>query len=217
MTSKSDLVERHTREVSAGTVLFEDGEVGDAMYVVQSGLVRISVSAGEVDKTLALMGPGEFFGEMAVLSGRVRSATATVVEDARLLVIARETLEPMLVQQPKIALRLIRKLADRLARTDETLEILLHREPRARVILGLSSLARERGEQTEGGVVVRVSADELADHVGLDSSVTVDALKRLERAGMIAPAGTGAILVRDVERVREFLAYLEMKERFGDL
>ena len=209
--------DKYSRDFKAGTVLFEDGEEGDEMFVVQSGSVRISVTAGDVDKTLAILGPGEFFGEMAVLNKRPRTATATIVEDARLLVIKSATFEAMLRDQPEIAIRLIRRLADRLERTDQSLEILLHREPRARVILGLSSLARDRGEQTADGVIVKVSPEELADHCGLDVHMAMDALKRLERAKMIAPAGAGAVIVRDVARVQQFLDYLEMKERYGDV
>lgn len=208
--------EKYSQEFAAGTVLFEDGDEGDEMYVIQSGAVRISVVAGDVDKTLAILGAGEFFGEMAILNKRPRTANATVTEDARLLVIKSDTFEGMVRDQPEIALRLIRRLADRLERTDQTLEILLHREPRARVILGLSNLARERGEETPDGILIRVDHDELADHVGLERHLAMDALKKLERAGMVAPIGVGRILVKDVERVQEFLQYLEMKERFGD-
>jgi CRP-like cAMP-binding protein len=209
--------EKFSKEFKAGEVLFTEGDPGLEMYVVQSGSVRISVAAGDMEKTLAILGPGEFLGEMAVVSGRPRTATATVVEDARLLVFGSDTFETMIQERPEIALRLIRKLAERLEQTDRSVGILLHREPRARVILGLSSLARDRGEERADGVLVRVTPEELADHVGLDVHATLDALKRLERAQLVTPAGTEAILVRSVERVQEYLEYLRMKERFGDL
>jgi len=218
MAEQLDSDKKYSKDFPAGSILFRDGDQGDEMYVIQSGKVRIAVFAGEVEKTLAVLGPGEFFGELAILNNRPRSATAVIEEDASLLVIEPRAFESMLRKNSEVAIRLIRKLADRLERTDRAVEILLHREPRARVILGLSSLARDRGERTDEGIIVRISPSELAEHVGLDRSLAAEALKRLESAGMLSvDAEQGTLLVRDVERVQEFLGYLEMKERFGDI
>ncbi len=214
--SQEQFFERYTQDYVAGTLLFREGDDGHEMYVVRSGLVRISVKVRDVDKTLAVLGPGEFFGEMAILNQRPRTATASVVEDARLLMIESKTFESMVSTNSEIAIRLIRKLSDRLEKTDRVIEILMYREPRARVILGLSSLARDRGQETPEGIIVNVSIEELADHVGLEVSVAMDALKRLERSKMISPAGPSGMLVRDINRMQEFLAYLEMKEKFDD-
>jgi CRP/FNR family transcriptional regulator, cyclic AMP receptor protein len=216
MKVQEQLLERYVQEFPTGAILFRAGDEGHQMYVVQAGLVRISVTSAEVDKTLALLGPGEFFGEMAVLNDRPRTATATVLENSQLLVIEASKFEDLVKQHADLALRLIRRLAERLEKTDRNVEILLHREPRARVILGLSDYAQSRGQATPNGVLIEVSSDEIAEYVGLDGFVARDALRRLERLDMIAAAGVDAILVRDVEAMNRYLTYLELKERYGD-
>ena len=102
---------RFGRDFAAGEVLFREGESGDVMFVIQCGRVRIT-KAGRAARALAgLLGAGEFVGEMAILNGKPRTATATMVEAARCLVIDAKTLESMVARNAEIALRLIKKLA----------------------------------------------------------------------------------------------------------
>lgn len=216
MSVEEQLLERYCQEFPAGAVLFRAGDEGHEMYVVQSGQVRISVISAEVDKTLALLGAGEFFGEMAVLNDRPRTATATVIANSQLLVIDKAKFEGLVRQHSDLALRMIRRLADRLEKTDRNVEILLHREPRARVILGLSDYAKDKGQNTPNGVLIEVAPGELAEYVGLEEMVARDALRRLERLDLVAPAGLEAIIVRDIEGLQRFLKYLELKEKYGD-
>ncbi|MEO8706862.1 MAG: cyclic nucleotide-binding domain-containing protein, partial [Kofleriaceae bacterium] len=71
----NDVLDRFGRDFEAGTVLFEEGQPGDYMYVVQSGEIEIRRQVGETERVVAVLPPGEFFGEMAILNGRPRSAT----------------------------------------------------------------------------------------------------------------------------------------------
>jgi len=80
--SGDPLFARFGREFPAGDVLFREGDSGEVMFVIQSGAVRISKSISGEDKVLAVLGPGEFLGEMAILNGKPRTATATVVAPA---------------------------------------------------------------------------------------------------------------------------------------
>src|SRR4051812_39715822 len=77
------------RDVAGGTPLFRSGDSGDAMFLIESGRVRISIrDADGSDVTLAELAGGDFFGEMALLDGKPRSADATVVEDARFAILS---------------------------------------------------------------------------------------------------------------------------------
>jgi CRP/FNR family cyclic AMP-dependent transcriptional regulator len=125
MSPEDTLFQRFGRDFPRGAVLFREGEPGGEMYVVQRGQVRISKRLGDGEKVLSTLGPGEFFGEMAVLSGRARSATATCVEDCRLLVVDGRTFEAMLRANGEISVRMIRKLAERLQQSNERIEHLL--------------------------------------------------------------------------------------------
>jgi len=81
-----------TRDIFAGTGLFRAGDLGDAMYLIESGRVRISLNDDDnKEVVLAELARGDFFGEMAIIDGKQRSADATVTEDARLAVLSRES------------------------------------------------------------------------------------------------------------------------------
>src|ERR1041384_2877119 len=141
----ADGLDRFARDFKAGTVLFEEGQPGDYMYVVQSGEVEIRRQVGETERVLAVLPAGEFFGEMAILNGRPRSATAVVkTTQARLLVIAGKTFEAMLRARPEIAMRIIKSLATRLESANQHVELLLLPTPNHRVGTCLRHMAEER-------------------------------------------------------------------------
>src|SRR3954462_7313935 len=175
------LFPRFGREYPPGDVLFREGESGEVMFVIQTGAVRIAKNIGGEDKVLAVLGPGEFLGEMAILNGKPRTATATVVETTRCLVIEAKTLESMVARNAEIALRLIKKLAKRLDSADTLVEILMHRDPKARVMLALARHADAFGEPTEEGIRVRTTAAELAREVDVDIPVAQEVMARLRR------------------------------------
>jgi uncharacterized membrane protein len=111
-----------TRDVPGESPLFKLGDSGDAMYLIESGRVRISVhdSFGHI-VTLAELSGGDFFGEMAILDGKARSADATVIEDARLAILARRDFLAFVRRNPDVALKMLSAITNRLRDTDEML------------------------------------------------------------------------------------------------
>jgi uncharacterized membrane protein len=106
----------------AGAVLFRTGDVGDAMYIIEEGKVRIYVRAKDGHEvTLTELESGDFFGEMVLLDGKPRSADARVEEDARLAVLSREHFLSFVRSNPNVALEMLTALANRLRHTDELL------------------------------------------------------------------------------------------------
>ena len=111
-----------TLDCPAHQVLFHAGDVGDAMYLIERGKVRICVQAKDGHEvTLANLGRGDFFGEMALLDGERRSADAVVAEDARLALLSRKHFLSFMRSSPDVALEMLTALANRLRRTDELL------------------------------------------------------------------------------------------------
>ncbi len=107
------------RRFRKGDIIFREGAPGDSMYIIESGQVEV-VSEGkgnESDAVLAYLGPGSFFGEMALLLGERRSATVRVVLDAELWELHKRDLDLILRRHPSIALLLSRELSRRLRRT----------------------------------------------------------------------------------------------------
>jgi uncharacterized membrane protein len=121
----------------AGSVLFRKGEAGDAVYLIEVGRVRIHIHDRDGDEvTLAELAAGDFFGEMALLDGKPRSATATVTEDARLAVLSREHFHAFVRRDPGVALSMLSAITERLRHTDEML--------RQRVTRNLNEVEEER-------------------------------------------------------------------------
>jgi len=216
VAAEEELYKRFGREFPKGHLLFNDGEPGREMFVIQAGKVRISKRVREVEKTLVTLGAGEFFGEMSILNNRPRSATATVEEDAKLLVIEPKVFEAMVRGNTEIAVRMIKKLAQRLQEADEQIENLLHQDYNSRVVHFLAHSASKTGRQIDQGIAVDLTQKELASKVGLDNHVVDDVVNKLIRAKLVSIIETG-LVVQNVERLREFLEFLEMKEKFGNI
>jgi CRP/FNR family transcriptional regulator, cyclic AMP receptor protein len=191
------------------------------MYVIQTGVVQILKRVGGHDRPLATLGKGEFVGEMAILNGRPRTATALVLERARCLVIDAATLEQMLTTNAEIALRLVKKVARRLDSADEMIQILLDPDPRARVLRALkrhaensaaagAGQAGQVGQADQESIVIRASLDDLAGEVGVDKAQVRDVLSRLRRLRVADEDKAGNLVLLDLPRLLEFMEFLEM-------
>jgi CRP/FNR family transcriptional regulator, cyclic AMP receptor protein len=110
------------KNVARNTRLFSQGDKGNAMYLIESGRVRISIrDEDKKDVTLAELAQGDFFGEMSIIDGRQRSADAYVIEDSRLAILSRDAFLSFVRTNPDVALEMLSALTDRLRRTDELL------------------------------------------------------------------------------------------------
>jgi CRP-like cAMP-binding protein len=222
----NDLMERFAKDFAPGTVLFEEGQPGDFMYVVQKGEVEIRRQVGETERVIAVLPTGEFFGEMAILNGRPRSATAVVKVPSRLLVIEGKTFEAMLRARPEIAMRIIKALATRLENANQHIELLLLPTPNHRVVQCLRHMADEQlslaGTTSHPGTAILVpkGLEDIALRVGLPVHEVTDVVDRLRAARLVLLAEDAGIeppgfIVPEVGRLLEFLEFLNLKDRFG--
>lgn len=205
------LLQRFVREFARGTVLFREGELGREMFVLQSGRVAISKTVGKVEKVLSTMGQGEFFGEMSILCDRPRSATATVVEQARILTIDSKTFEAMVRSNAEVAIRMIKKLAERLQAADDLISNLLLRDVSSRVVHYLVTAAR-RAARGGGPVRLAVTRGELPGLVGAERAQVEETLARLLRARVVAIDGED-IVVPEVPKLGHFLDFLQTQAK----
>ena len=215
MAGEDALFQRFGKEFKRGQVLFREGEPGKEMYVVQAGKVNITKTVRETEKILATLGAGEFFGEMSILNNKPRSAGAVVAEDAKLLVIDPKTFEAMIRGNVEIAVRLIKKLSDRLQEADEQIENLMMREPNSRIVHYLWQNAVKRGKETPQGKLVTVNLSELHGRMGLTAAEVQEAVNKTAKARIIVVVPEG-VVVPDTGKMQKYLEFLEMKERFGD-
>lgn len=209
------LFQRFGKEFAPGTVLFQEGEPGKEMYVVQSGRVNVSKKVGDVEKILASLGPGEFLGEMSILNNKPRSATATCADRSKLLVIDAKTFEAMIRGNAEIAIRMIKKLADRLAEANEQIENLLFADATTRVVHFLATAA-EKVPGGPAGHKLAILPKELPGRVGVKPEQADEVLMKLLKARIVAVHPDGFV-VPDPAKLRQFLEFLQMKAQFGDV
>ncbi|MCB0218971.1 MAG: Crp/Fnr family transcriptional regulator [Chrysiogenetes bacterium] len=210
------LFQRFGKAFPAGTVLCREGEPGREMFVLQEGKVRISKQVREVEKVLAELGSGAFFGEMSILLNKPRSATATVTEDSKLLVIEPKTFEAMIKGNSEIAIRLIKILADRLQEADDQIENLLLKDSTSRVVHMMMRTAEKKGQDVgEGWRTVPASGAMLAQQTGLEPRQVEDVVSKLEKAQLLKRQGEGFVLA-ETGKVQKYLEYLALKEQFGE-
>lgn len=221
----NDGLELFACDFAAGTVLFEEGQPGDHMYVVTSGQVEIRRKVGETERLLAVLTPGDFFGEMAILNARPRSATAVTRVESRLLVIEGRMFEAMLRARPEIALRIIKTLAMRLENANQHVELLLLPTPNHKVVQCLRHMAEEQlllaGAQVTPGTAILVPkrVEDIAVRVGLPAAEVIEVVDRLRAARLVLLAEDAGIdgdgfIVPEVGRLQEFLEFLNLKDRF---
>ncbi len=118
-----DSLDPMRKNFKAGEVIFQEGDLGLAMYVIEKGEVEIRKKLGNEDRVLAVLGKGDFFGEMCMLEDDVpRSATAIALVDVEAVSIDRSAFTFILKHNPEITIRIMRKLVRRLRQTTQLFE-----------------------------------------------------------------------------------------------
>lgn len=167
----------------AGAPIFHLGDPGQSMMVVLVGSVRIwlpTISGKEL--ILADLGPGELFGEVAVLDGRERSAAATALTNCQLLVLDRADVAHFLKEQPDAALSLIALLCARLRRSDERMTDIAVRQLPTRLA---KALLNRISPDTRPPARLALSQGELADMIGASRESVNRALRSWQRRGIV--------------------------------
>jgi len=197
------LAERFGVSLPEGTTVFRQGDPGGSVYVIRSGRVRVLKDSAGRQRMVTTLGPGDFFGEMAVVTGRPRSATVEVIEDADLLKVPAGTLKEMVAGTGEVAIRLIQHLAERLEHANRFIDLLLEDDITARVILAI----QETLDGAEGAAAPDITDRDLALQLGLSKNDVRAGLRRLTRVGVLE-VSSGYVLVKDQQRLAEFLDFI---------
>ena len=127
-----------------GEIVFSQGDMGDTMYIIQSGAVEISQSQNGIKVVLALLERGGFFGEMALIDNHPRSASATAISRSRLLPLTRSSLTERIRHDPGVVVHLLKTLCERINDTNLMLKTKIQNDERLRFFL--ESTRRETEE-----------------------------------------------------------------------
>ena len=190
-------------DLNRGDVLFHEGDTGDRLYVVTEGKIKLGRTSGDGRENLvAVLGPGEMFGELSLFDPGPRTATATALTDSQLLGLGHEALKPWLTGRPEVATELLRAIARRLRRTNEIMADLVFSDVPGRVAKQLLDLSRRFGVQSDEGVHVAhdLTQEELAQLVGASRETVNKALADFASRGWLRLEARAVVLL-DVERL----------------
>ena len=170
------------QQAEGGTVIFQEGEEGDQMFIIQEGRVKVSRRIGGKEQVLAVLGKGDFFGEMALVTRERRTATITALEALRLLAFNREGFLNMINKNPKIALNIIDKLCRRLAYANQHLRHLARKDARGLIAMNLRLGFQAAGG---GGLDVERTVADFAENLELEAGQVRSVLEEFARGGIL--------------------------------
>lgn len=177
-----------SRTLKPGQVLFQQGDPGDAFYVILEGAVKITVTSEDSSLTVALLGAGDHLGEMALFDNFPRSAKAEATCQTTVLALSRTQFVELLRTNKELPLKLLQTLASRLRETNAELVRGNHLSLYRRLARKLLHLTLRHGKEETGGVRVDVpiSGELLAEMVGAESKPVELILNLLESEGVIS-------------------------------
>lgn len=187
-----------------GDIVMQKEEPGHALFIVERGTVRIYVpSAQGNDLILAVLGAGDFFGDLSLLDGRPRSASASVSTDATLLMLERADFIALLTRRPTAAMAVLEAVARRLRETDEMASDLAFLDVAGRLAKRLLDLASDHGVKQDGGVLIdlAVTQEDLASMIGVTRESVNRNLSQFQTLGLISKKGR-RIVIRDARGLR---------------
>ncbi len=190
--------------LARGQALFNEGDPGDRLYVVTAGKIKLGrTSPDGRENLLAVMGPGEMFGELSLFDPGPRTATATAITAATLRGLGNAALQPWLTEHPEVAAQLLAALARRLRRTNEAMADLVFSDVPGRVAKALLDLAKKFGVEADDGLRVThdLTQEELAQLVGASRETVNKALADFAGRGFLRLEGRGVVIL-DLDRLR---------------
>lgn len=198
-----DLRRRH---YEAGATLFHQGDPGAAVYIVETGRVRIYMPTEDGQEVSVIFyGPGEMFGEMALLEREPRSATAQAMEDTAVLVMGSAPFYRHLQENYQVALNVMQHLSRRLRETTVQVRSMASLDVSRRTIQALLQLAGRQGVPAPDGIHLgRLTQQDLASLVGSSRESVNRALRALARKGLVAVV-QGEIVIRQAGELQELL------------
>ncbi|HEX7039658.1 MAG TPA: Crp/Fnr family transcriptional regulator [Trueperaceae bacterium] len=194
------------RVFEPGATIFQEGDKGEALYIMAKGLVKLSkVDLGGHEKTLAILQPPEFFGEMALLGQTTRSATVTTLNEVHCYLLFNDDFRRLISDYPAMNLNLTSTLAARLRGMDDESQVLSYQDAQGRVAYVLLRLYRGGVvDLAEDRALVRLTHQELANLAGTSRETVTRALKALESEGVIETRPK-EVFITDPEGLEEIL------------
>ncbi len=204
----------YEKKLTPGEIIFKEGDAGNEMYLIKSGSVKITKKIGGKEKVLAILKEGDFFGEMSVLDGSLRSASATTEEETELITIDREAFLAQARKNPFIQY-VIETLIKRLRETDNMLKFLFIKNEERRLTTYIINKAKVEGVEKDGEIEtgINFNPEEIGNAIGLDTRKVNEIIARLVRVNLIN-ISENKIFVKRLDLLEQYLDYIQLKEKF---
>jgi CRP-like cAMP-binding protein len=192
MAEDTMLYQKFGRTVKPGETVFQEGDTGDQMFIIQEGNVKVTKNVGGREHVLSTLGKGDFFGEMAIVNNVRRTATVTAVTEVHLLAFNREGFLSMVTKNARIALNIIDKLCRRLQNMNTQIQHLVRKNARGLVALNLSYAFR-----SAAGEVLHTdrAVEEIAENLQVPISDVRAVVDKLAADGVVAVQGNQIMLL----------------------
>lgn len=200
----------YEKQLKSGEILFKEGAPGDEMYLIRSGKIRIVKDLEGTKKTLAVIGEGEFFGEMALLDKRPRSAAAIAETDAKLIIVDRNAFLSSVNKNPFIKY-IIETLTTRLRKTNNMLKYFSVPNEKVRFLLFIKDRLskNEEGDMDTG---LGAAGKEIAEVTGVPLGKVKEYLKELKEYNIADLEGT--LKIKSPEKFEKYEEYITLQEEF---
>ncbi len=169
-------------------VIFHEGDQGDALLIILAGKVNVVLADKNGEEyILSVLGPGNFFGEMAIIESAPRSASVITVEPCELFILEQQELSALLTRHPALAAKILQHLSQRLRKTNEQIRSLVMCDIHGRVGRCLMRLAESQGGRANGQLFIpnRPSFQEMAKMIGCSRETLSRAIKHMKENGSL--------------------------------
>lgn len=194
-------------EYPAGRAILIEDAWGNALYFILEGWVKVRrLLANGEDATLAILGPGDFFGEMAILDQSPRSTDVVALTSAQVLSVPAQKFTQVLMREPKLHYRMLQLMAQRLRQTNARLE-LQHQPPAIKLANVLINLGQRYGKRQEGATaaatIFNVPMDDLADLANVSTEDATKLMAKLAEKGWVKVDSTHHSLLLNMPQLEQ--------------
>ena len=208
------LLQRFGKRLTAGQVIYREGEQGSEAFLLQEGRVRLIKRVRAAERSLMVLRPGDLFGESAFIAGSPRSSTAIALSDGTALAFDNATFQNLLENNRPVASRVVQQLVRRLRDAEDQIEIMMLRDTQSKIVNALLKLAQQTPPDGRGGAFLHVSPMELSTRVGMDVETVKRGVQKL-REGQYLRVIDERVEIPDVDSLKRLFALLGLKDEIA--
>ena len=196
----------HRRVFEAGRNVITIEQLGEAVYIILHGTVKIHIEQGNRDVILSILGAGDLLGEMSLIDSVGRSASAVTLESSLMLWMDKATFTYMLENFHPVARNLVKILSTRVRLSDQLIQALATLDVNGRVARQLLAFAEKYGREKDGATQIRIvlTQSDIADLVGASRKRVNQTMVLLKERGLIDTDPEGRIAIKDNEGLAKY-------------